>query len=160
MVGFISNLAPLLNYLRRRSPGPPFPPDHRQAGERGAIKPYQRLSMFIDERRQRGGHDNTHSPTFNERMTYGDTDQNLGQKDVNFIYAPSHAPCGGGDRPLVTWRLGRLLLPLPLPSLPPRFVGALPYPLPHVDRHLSGATSGATSGAFSPLQSTFRHMFW
>jgi hypothetical protein len=25
-------------YLRRRSPGPPFPPDHRQAGERGAIK--------------------------------------------------------------------------------------------------------------------------
>ena len=36
MVGFISNLAPLLNYLRRRSPGPPFPPDH-QAGERGAI---------------------------------------------------------------------------------------------------------------------------
>jgi len=38
MVGFISNLAPLLNYLRRRSPGPPFPPDHRQAGERGATK--------------------------------------------------------------------------------------------------------------------------
>eukprot|EP00964_Phaeocystis_antarctica_P051257 scaffold29902_cov60-Phaeocystis_antarctica.AAC.2 len=37
MVGFISNPAPLLNYLRRRSPGPPFPPDHRQAGERGAI---------------------------------------------------------------------------------------------------------------------------
>ena len=37
MVGFISNLAPLLNYLRRRSPGPPFPPDHRQTGERGAI---------------------------------------------------------------------------------------------------------------------------
>ena len=36
MVGFISNLAPLLSYLRRRSPGPPFPPDHRQAGERGA----------------------------------------------------------------------------------------------------------------------------
>ena len=35
MVGFISNLAPLLNYLRRRSPGPPFPPDHRQTGERG-----------------------------------------------------------------------------------------------------------------------------
>ena len=24
-------------YLRRRSPGPPFPPDHRQAGERWAI---------------------------------------------------------------------------------------------------------------------------
>ena len=38
MVGFISNLAPLLNYLRTRSPGPPFPPDSRQAGERGAKK--------------------------------------------------------------------------------------------------------------------------
>ena len=24
-------------YLRRRGPGPPFPTDHRQAGERGAI---------------------------------------------------------------------------------------------------------------------------
>ena len=41
MVGFISNLAPFLNYLRRRSPGPPFPPDHRQAGERGAISHLQ-----------------------------------------------------------------------------------------------------------------------
>ena len=40
MVGFISNLAPLLNYLRRRSPGPPFPPDHRQTGERGAKNRY------------------------------------------------------------------------------------------------------------------------
>ena len=30
--------APLLNYLRRRSPTPPFPPDSRQAGERGAKK--------------------------------------------------------------------------------------------------------------------------
>ena len=37
MVGFISNIAPLLNYLRGRSPGPPFPPDSRQAGERRAI---------------------------------------------------------------------------------------------------------------------------
>ena len=35
MVGFISNIAPLLNYLRRRGPGPPFPPDSCQAGERG-----------------------------------------------------------------------------------------------------------------------------
>ena len=35
-MGFISNLAPFLNYLRRRSPAPPFPPDSRQAGERGA----------------------------------------------------------------------------------------------------------------------------
>ena len=34
-MGFISNLAPLLNYLRIRSPAPPFRPLH-QAGERGA----------------------------------------------------------------------------------------------------------------------------
>ena len=33
-------------YLRRRSPGPPFPPDHRQAGERGAIRLYL-LSYLI-----------------------------------------------------------------------------------------------------------------
>ena len=42
MVGFISYLAPLLNYLRRQSPGPPFPPDFRQAGERGAKTPFGR----------------------------------------------------------------------------------------------------------------------
>eukprot|EP00964_Phaeocystis_antarctica_P047385 scaffold27414_cov92-Phaeocystis_antarctica.AAC.2 len=50
MVGFISNLARLLNYLRRRSPGPPFPPDHRQAGERGAkneIILYEMKNLFI-----------------------------------------------------------------------------------------------------------------
>jgi len=37
MVGF-TLLSRSYYYLRRRSPGPPFPPDHRQAGERGAIK--------------------------------------------------------------------------------------------------------------------------
>ena len=37
MVGFISNLAPLLNYLRRRSPVPPFPPNSRQAGGDGGL---------------------------------------------------------------------------------------------------------------------------
>jgi hypothetical protein len=36
MVGF-SLLSRSYYYLRRRSPAPPFPPDHRQAGERGAI---------------------------------------------------------------------------------------------------------------------------
>ena len=36
MVGF-TLLSRSYYYLRRRSPGPPFPPDHRQAGERGAI---------------------------------------------------------------------------------------------------------------------------
>jgi len=35
MVGF-TLLSRSYYYLRRRSPGPPFPPDHRQAGERGA----------------------------------------------------------------------------------------------------------------------------
>ena len=37
MVGF-TLLSRADYYLRRRSPGPPFPPDHRQAGERGAKK--------------------------------------------------------------------------------------------------------------------------
>ena len=37
MVGF-TLLSRSYYYLRRRSPGPPFPPDHRQAGERWAIK--------------------------------------------------------------------------------------------------------------------------
>jgi len=37
MVGF-TLLSRSYYYLRRRSPGPPFPPDHRQAGERGAIR--------------------------------------------------------------------------------------------------------------------------
>ena len=37
MVGF-TLVSRSYYYLRRRSPGPPFPPDHRQAGERGAIK--------------------------------------------------------------------------------------------------------------------------
>jgi hypothetical protein len=38
MVGF-TLVSHSYYYLRRRSPGPPFPPDHRlQAGERGATK--------------------------------------------------------------------------------------------------------------------------
>jgi hypothetical protein len=37
MVGF-TLVSRSYYYLRRQSPGPPFPPDHRQAGERGAIK--------------------------------------------------------------------------------------------------------------------------
>ena len=36
MVGF-TLVSRSYYYLRRRSPGPPFPPDYRQAGERGAI---------------------------------------------------------------------------------------------------------------------------
>jgi len=35
MVGF-TLLSRSYYFLRRRSPAPPFPPDHRQAGERGA----------------------------------------------------------------------------------------------------------------------------
>jgi hypothetical protein len=39
--GLHFTLALLLYYYpRRRSPAPPFPPDHRQAGERGAIKTF------------------------------------------------------------------------------------------------------------------------
>eukprot|EP00964_Phaeocystis_antarctica_P101258 scaffold66749_cov51-Phaeocystis_antarctica.AAC.2 len=54
--------------------------------------------MLIDER-----HHRQHSPTFDERLTYGDTDRNLGHT-VNCIPPPpSHAPCGGSDRPLVTF---------------------------------------------------------
>jgi hypothetical protein len=37
MVGF-TLLSRSYYYLRRRSPAPPFPPDHRQAGERVAIR--------------------------------------------------------------------------------------------------------------------------
>ena len=37
MVG-ITSVSRSYYYLRRRSPGPPFPPDHRQAGERGGYK--------------------------------------------------------------------------------------------------------------------------
>ena len=37
MVGFISNLAPLLNYLRRRSPGPRSRPTAVRQGNFGAI---------------------------------------------------------------------------------------------------------------------------
>ena len=36
MVGF-TLLSRSYYYLHRRSPGPPFPPDHRQAGERWAV---------------------------------------------------------------------------------------------------------------------------
>ena len=54
MVGFISNLAPLLNYLRRRSPGPPFPPDHRQAGERGAKTTKAKTVKFGSEKKASG----------------------------------------------------------------------------------------------------------
>ena len=41
MVGF-TLLSRSYYYLRRRSPGPPFPPDHRQAGERGAKKKFEK----------------------------------------------------------------------------------------------------------------------
>jgi len=43
MVGF-TLLSRSYYYLRRRSPGPPFPPDHRQAGERGAITPNKKTA--------------------------------------------------------------------------------------------------------------------
>ena len=48
MVGFISNIAPLLNYLRGRSPGPPFPPDSRQAGDTAFPTPSQLPQLGAD----------------------------------------------------------------------------------------------------------------
>jgi hypothetical protein len=46
MVGFIL-LPRSYYYLRRRSPGPPFPPDHRQAGERGPISITERVCLGL-----------------------------------------------------------------------------------------------------------------
>ena len=47
-----------------------FPRPVRRAKD--ALKRISKIQMLIDERRQR-----QHSPTFDERLTYGDTDQNL-----------------------------------------------------------------------------------
>ena len=46
--GLHFTLALLLYYLRRRSPGPPFPPDHRQAGERGLPRVIDAPHLFSD----------------------------------------------------------------------------------------------------------------
>eukprot|EP00964_Phaeocystis_antarctica_P064153 scaffold38568_cov73-Phaeocystis_antarctica.AAC.1 len=60
------------------------------------------MSMLIDERRRQ----RQHSPTFDEQLTYGDTDQNH-RHNVHVIpLLASRAPCGGSDRPLVA--CGRL----------------------------------------------------
>ena len=61
------------------------------------------------------------------KILYGDTDQNL-RHNVSLIAPPSHAPSAAAIGR--SWRLGRLSLPMPLPSLPPRFAGAFPYPHP------------------------------
>ena len=46
-MGFLSNLAPLLNYLRRRSPGSPFQPDPRQAEEREEIVQKRKVENLL-----------------------------------------------------------------------------------------------------------------
>ena len=46
MVGF-TLVSRSYYYLRRRSPAPPFPPDHRQAGERGAINAHTGRAVFM-----------------------------------------------------------------------------------------------------------------
>ena len=47
MVGF-TLLSRSYYYLRRRSPGLPFPPDHRQAGERGLPRVIDAPHLFSD----------------------------------------------------------------------------------------------------------------
>ena len=58
MVGFISNLAPLLNdLLHTKSRPPPIPPDSRQAGERGAIRLYsqkRKMILYIKKKERDG----------------------------------------------------------------------------------------------------------
>ena len=55
-----------------------------------ALKRISKISMLI--RRETP---TTTLTNFDERLTYGDTDQNL-RDNVNYIPRPSHAPCGGG----------------------------------------------------------------
>jgi hypothetical protein len=50
MVGF-TLLSRSYYYLRRRSPGPPFPPDHRQAGERGARNPIKSNELLSQNKK-------------------------------------------------------------------------------------------------------------
>jgi hypothetical protein len=45
--GFRTLVSRSYYYLRRRSPGPPFPPDHRQAGERGAINAHTGRAGYL-----------------------------------------------------------------------------------------------------------------
>ena len=86
--------------------------ERARASESGAIRVSElcarisKISMLIDERRQR-----QHSPTSDERLPYGDTNPNL-RHNIQFIPPPSHAPCGGGDRPPVAF--GAVLAPLAL----------------------------------------------
>ena len=92
------------------------------------------MSMLIDERRQR-----QHTPTSDERLPYGDTDPNL-RHNIQFIPPPSHAPCGGGDRPLVAFGAVLALLALAIAAAALR--RRIPVPTPtHVDRHLSGSAA-------------------
>jgi hypothetical protein len=57
MVGF-TLLSRSYYYLRRRSPGPPFPPDHRQAGERGATK--LKRHQLIKQHQQQNSNEQAH----------------------------------------------------------------------------------------------------
>ena len=62
MVGFIL-LSRSYYYLRRRSPGPPFPPDHRQAGERGPISITERVCLGLKVDRPISGCQQRASPS-------------------------------------------------------------------------------------------------
>ena len=105
------------------------------ARAKDALKIISNMSMLIDERRQR-----QHSPTFRRAAdAWRHRSEPLSRHTVNFI--PPHPMRRAVAAIGRSWRFRRLSLPLPLPSLPLRFVGAFPYPLSHVDRHLSDSAT-------------------
>ena len=87
-----------------------------------ALKRISKISMLI--RRETP---TTTLTNFDERLTYGDTDQNL-RHIVNCIAPPSHAPCGGGDRPLVAF--GAVVAPLALAIAAAALRRRIPVPTP------------------------------
>ena len=107
-------------------------PDPRRCAK-DALKIISKISMLIDERRQR----RQHSPTFDDVWRH----RSEPSSQICKLYTlPSHAPCGGGDRPLVAF--GAVVAPLALAIAAAALRRRIfPYPLPHIDRHLSGSAA-------------------